>query len=300
MALDPHMRRLVAALSMVRAAPGDLPARRAAFRRLMSFSGEADRSIAVSEQTRPVPFRLYVPPRGRSPGPALIYFHGGGFVCGDLDTHDSLCRTIAAESRCRVVSVGYRLAPEHRFPAALEDAETAAGHVFAAAGTLGIDPARVAIGGDSAGATLAAAISRRWATRHPGRLAAQLLLCPILDWSGSASRPSGDGYVLNAASMAEELRCYLPAGQDAADPDVSPLRNRNWSALPPALIHTAECDPVQQDGARYAERLRASGVAARHTCHGGMIHLFYAFGRLVPRARAALSDIGAELAAALA
>jgi acetyl esterase/lipase len=302
MPLDPAMRRLVAALSLTSGPPCGVDGRRAAFRGLMGLTAGTDAPVSVRDLAAPVPLRLYAPDGLGAVLPCLIYLHGGGFVCGDLDTHDALCRAIAVEASCRIVSVGYRLAPEHRFPAALDDAAAAAAYVFAEARALGIDPERVAIGGDSAGATLAAALTLRWAKERPGRIAAQLLLCPILDWAADpASRPArGPGDLFDAGMLQEELRCYLPAGADARDPAISPLRATEWRGLPPAIIHTAEFDPVRGEGALYADRLRTAGVAVRHTCHLGMIHLFFAFGRLVPYARAAVREIGAELCAALA
>jgi acetyl esterase/lipase len=302
MLLHPDLTRLVAVMSLNTSAPSGPAARRAAFRGLMGFSAKTAAPVAVHTPASPVPMRLYAPEAAGACSPALIYLHGGGFVCGDLDTHDALCRTIAVEARCRVVSVDYRLAPEHPFPAAIEDAEAASAYVFAEAPSLGIDPRRIAIGGDSSGATLAAALSRRWARRHPGRFAAQLLLCPILDWAAdeSSRTTEGPGFVLDDSLIQEQLGCYLPEGADARDPDISPLRASDWHGLPPAIIHTAEFDPVWHEGALYADRLREAGIAARHTCHSGMIHLFYAFGRIVPYARAALREIGADLRAALA
>lgn len=303
MPLDPHVRRLVSALTLRGQAPADLAGRRAAFAGLMRMAADdADRRATVRDIAGPVPLRLYDPPGAPWPSPGLIWLHGGGFVCGNLDTHDGLCRTLAIEGGCRVIAVGYRLAPEHCFPAALEDAVAATAHVFAQARALGIDPARVAVGGDSAGGTLAAALARRLAAQAGPKLALHLLLCPILDWAADpAGRASaGPGYVLDGASMTAELAAYLPAGTDPRHPDISPLRATGWSGLPPALVHTAECDPLRAEGAAYAARLAAAGVAVRHTCHHGMIHLFYAFSRLVPYARAALRDLGADLQAGFA
>jgi acetyl esterase/lipase len=251
----------------------------------------------------PLGIRLYTPADAASgPLPGLIFLHGGGFVCGGLDTHDPLCRTLCAETGCRVIAVDYRLAPEHPFPAAVADAHAATLWVLERAGEIMVDPARVAIAGDSAGATLAAVVCQLVKRGQGTPLAAQLLLCPILDWSADtpSRRDFAHGYLLDTTAMAEELACYLPAGQDMAQPQVSPLRATDLSGQPPAYIHAAEFDPLRDEAAAYAERLRAAGVAVEHTCHGGMVHLFYGLGSVVPYARQMLRQVGAQIGAALA
>ena len=208
--------------------------------------------------------------RGEGVGPGLVYFHGGGFVAGDLDTHDALCRSLAVGAGCRVVSVDYRLAPEHRFPAAVDDAVAATADVRNRARDLAIDPDRLAVGGDSAGGTLATLT----AAALGARVALQLLLCPVLDAEPrTASRQVfRAGYLLDAAMMARDLGDYAPAGPDPADPRLSPLRAAALAGMPRALIHTAEFDPLRDEGALYAERLAAEGVSVAHRCHAGMIH----------------------------
>jgi acetyl esterase/lipase len=275
-------------------------ARRDGFAALMRMAGTAPalpgvETLTVTGAEGPLPARLYVP--AESIGPGLVYFHGGGLVAGDLDTHDALCRNLALGSGCRVVSVAYRLAPEHRFPAAVEDAVAASADVIARAAEFGIDSERVALGGDSAGATLATLAAGALGRR----VALQLLLCPVLDIEpGTESRRAyGQGYLLDAAMMARDLADYLPDGPARADPRVAPLRAADLAGMPRALIHTAEFDPLRDEGALYAAKLRAAGVPVAHRCHAGMIHHFYGLTGLVPAARSALGEIASGLGAAL-
>jgi acetyl esterase len=320
MPVDPAIARLLRTLAL--AAPHDggfadaapplpappLPAqRRAAFRGLMQLSETGSRVAATEDRTVPGPggplaVRLYAPPdEAAGPRPGVVFLHGGGYVSGDLETHDPLCRALCAASGCRLVAVDYRLAPEHPFPAAVEDAHAATLWVLDHAAALGLDGTRIGIAGDSAGATLAAAVCRRLVRTRPGALALQVLLCPILDWVAETDsrRAFARGYLLDSDVLARELADYL-AGQDAADPEVSPLRAPDLHGHPQTHIHTAEYDPLRDEGDAYADKLRRAGVAVRHTCHPGMVHLFYGFGRVVPYARTALAQIGGEIRAALA
>jgi len=311
MALDPSVRRFVSALAMTGAdasASASINQRRDAFRKLMRFSEIGAHVADAEDRVIPGPagllgLRVYTPLEATpGPLPGLIFLHGGGFVCGDLDTHDPLCRILCADSGCRVIAVDYRLAPEHLFPAAVADVHAATLWVLEHARELMVDPTRVAIAGDSAGATLAAVVCQLVGRSEGARLAAQLLLCPILDWSADtpSRRAFAQGYLLDTAAMARELACYLPAGQDAAHPHVSPLRVTDLRGQPPAYLHTAEFDPLRDEGAAYAERLRTAGVAVEHTCHGGMVHLFYGLGSVVPYAREMLRQAGVQIRNTLA
>jgi acetyl esterase/lipase len=255
----------------------------------------ADTDIPGPDQA--LHLRLYVPEAAASPGPGLIYLHGGGLVAGSVDSHDAIARSLALAGHCRVVSVDYRLAPEHRFPAAIEDACAAADWILGHPAAYGLIPGRIGICGDSAGATLAiAACSDRAAREHPG-LALLLLLCPITDYAGdTASRQAfATGYLLDRETLSEDLALYLPAGGDAADPRISPLRANAQTGIPHACIHTAEYDPVRDEGAAYSQRLRASGIPTTYDCHPGMIHLFYGLGGLIPAANAAWQAIGESI-----
>ena len=197
--------------------------------------------------------------------PGLVFFHGGGWVIGDLDSHDDLCRDLAAQAGCAVLSVDYRLAPEHRFPAAADDAIAATNWVAANAAPLGIDPKRLAVGGDSAGGNLAAVAAL--AARDAGRpLAAQLLIYPVTDMSrfeGESYATCGEGYGLTAGAMVWFRDHYLTDANAARDWRVSPLLASDLGRSPPALVVTAEFDVLRSEGEAYAKRLAEAGVPTR-------------------------------------
>jgi acetyl esterase/lipase len=309
MPLDPRVRRfldLLAASNPQSTAGQSVAARRDALVALMKFSGPEEAVARVEDLVIPGPGgalagRVYTPLGAQSAFiPGLIYFHGGGLVAGSVDTHDGISRALANAGLCRIVSVDYRLAPEHPFPAAVHDAMAALRYVRGDAETLGIDSTRLGICGDSAGASLAAAVSHEAGRSNVPRLSVQLLLCPILDYGGSSPSRSAfsSGYLVDQATLDHDLRHYLPAGGDASDPWISPLRARDVSGAPHTIVHTAEFDPLRDEGHAYAERLRRAGVEVKYTCHLGMIHLFYGLASVIPYARTALAQIGEELQAA--
>ena len=249
-----------------------------------------------------LPVRLYSAVNAQAVAPGLVYFHGGGLVAGNVATHDSIARALANCSSTRVISVEYRLAPEHPFPAALHDAMAAVRFISMHAGQFAIDPSRIGICGDSAGATLAAATCQAAARAGCPRLALQLLLCPILDYSrATQSRLDlASGFLVDQATLDHDLMHYLPPGVGPEDPLVSPLRADDVSGLPRTLIHTAEFDPLRDEGRIYFERLAQARNEVSYTCHPGMIHLFYGLGGVIPYARTAYAQIGGEIRAALA
>jgi acetyl esterase/lipase len=249
-----------------------------------------------------LPYRSYRPPRpAAEPLPALIFFHGGGGVFGDIDTHDGLCRTLCAESGCAVISVGYRRAPEHKFPASVEDSYAATLWVHDHAARLGLDAQRIAVGGDSAGGGLAAVVCQTAAARQGPRLALQVLFCPVMDMRPQTpSRQAlAQGYFLDQATMDWMLRHYCATDADLDDPRLSPLRAPQFAGLPPTHIHTAEFDPLRDEGEAYARVLLQAGVPARYTCHAGMIHHFYAMAGAMPPARVALKTAASAMREAL-
>jgi len=278
----------------------------------MKLSGPETAVGSIENRTLPGPggralaVRVYTPLDATAALPALlpglVYFHGGGLVAGTVDTHDSLARTLSQSGACRVVSVDYRLAPEHPFPAALDDALAAVVHIGAHAADFGIDGARLGICGDSAGGTLAAATAQAVARLGSPRLALQVLICPILDYSRStpSKRELARGYLVDQATLDHDLLYYAPPGTDPADPRISPLRALDVAGLPRTLIHTAEFDPLRDEGRGYFERLTRAHAEVSYTCHPGMIHLFYGLGAVIPYARTALTQIGGEIRAALA
>jgi acetyl esterase/lipase len=310
--LDPATRRFLDTLA-ASGAPGTLtPAieeRRRSLAQLLSFSGRTRAVGNIENRTLPGPagalrVRIYSPPGvpARQLLPGLLYLHGGGLVAGTLDTHDAICRALARACRARLLSLDYRLAPEHPFPAALADGCAALAWVAAHAGEVGVDEERLVVCGDSAGATLAAVVCHTAAAAGGPRVAGQFLLCPIMDYAAeSASRRAlAEGYLVSRATLEQDLRHYLPAGADRADPRVSPLRAPLLGALPPTCVHTAEFDPLRDEGAAYSERLRAAGVPGTYRCHPGMIHLFYGLGALIPYADTAFHLMGADVRALLA
>ena len=258
------------------------------------------RELDVAGERHAIPCRLFIP-HGLAPGPAplLIYCHGGGFIRGDLDTHDSVCRVLAAYAPCAVLSVGYRLAPEHPAPAALEDVHTVARHAFAHAQDLGIDSGRIAIGGDSAGGNLAAAACLRARDGGGPALTYQLLIYPVTDLTSDtdSKRRFSKGFLLD--SMPFYIASYLGAG-DGRDPHASPMLAEDLSGLPPALVLTAGHDPLRDEGDAYATRLAAAGVPVEHLCRQDMIHGFISLRGLLPEADDVLRWCAGRLGATLA
>jgi acetyl esterase/lipase len=308
MPLDLNVQRFLRVLAATHPAdPSRLTTRqrRDGFRDLMRFANAAPPIAGVEDRSLPGPegpvgVRIYTPlaPPGGT-GPGLLWFHGGGLVAGSVDTHDTLCRVLTHELGCRLISVEYRLAPEHRFPAALMDCLAATVWVIDNAAGLNIAPERIAVGGDSAGGGLAAIICQMVRQLHGRTLAYQLLLCPILDYAGTTeSRDAfADDRLVSKAMMDHDLELYLPADTAPDDPRISPLRAKDLSLLPPAYVHTAEFDPMRDEGRAYADRLAAAGVEVSYTCHPGMIHLFYALTRVIPYALPAMQRLGAEIKA---
>ena len=299
-AMDPKAQRFLAMVGLAGTPSGvvDVDERRASFAKLMRFSRAPAAAVVVEEREAPgcgghaVALRLYAPEVSRL-SPGLVYIHGGGLVAGSLDTHDALCRSLAAGSGCRIVAVDYRLAPEHPFPAAILDACAAVRFCAREADALGIRRQNIGVGGDSGGGTLAAIVARVLGRRL--RLKAQVLLCPALDFAETrdSRRLYGSGHLLEAATMAADLALYAPR-RPLDDPRISPLRG-DLDGLPSTLIYTAGFDPLRDEGLAYAARLRAAGVPVRHTNQGSLPHHFYGLAAAIPAAAAALDTIAREI-----
>ena len=240
-------------------------------------------------------------PEGVGPLPVLVYFHGGGWSVGSIASHDHLCRAVARASGVAVVSVEYRLAPENPFPAAVDDAEAATAWVAGNAPALGLDPGRLAVGGDSAGGTLAAVVARRARDRGAPKVAFQLLLYPATD--ANLDTPSylenARGYLLTRDAMAWYWDQYVPEPARRLDPDAAPLRARDLAGLPPALVITAGYDPLRDEGEAYARRLDAAGVPVTLSRYPGMIHGFLRRHALFDQGKAALVEVADALRHAL-
>ncbi len=226
--------------------------------------------------------------------PAIVYFHGGGFVMGDLDCYDTLCRTLANESGCRVLSLDYRLAPEHPFPAAVEDCFAALKWVEAKAAALFIDPNSIVVAGDSAGANLAAVTCLLAKdNKDSPRIVFQVLIYPPTQMSGvSVVRQHASGYLLDQRSIDWFQSHYIPKDADRTDPRLSPLAAKDASGLPPAYIVTAGFDPLRDEGVAYAEKLRQAGVAVTYVDYPSMIHGFFSMSGLIPLASEAVAAAG--------
>ncbi len=312
MALDPESQRLIDLM-----AAADRPAwntltpeaARALYLSLRpGAQGPMPDDVAVTDRSiagpgGPLPLRLYRP-KAAVPGealPALVYAHGGGWVFGNLDSHDVLCAQLALQAGIAVVAIDYRLAPDARFPGAFDDVVAGLKWVAANSPTVGIDPARLAIGGDSAGGNLAAAVAL-WARDNNGpKLKLQLLAYPVTDAVARTDsyRKFNDGYGLNAATMEWFFDHYVPKKDERADYRVSPMRAKNLGGLPPALVITAGYDPLRDEGRAYAWRLQQEGTLADLVEFGGMLHGFLSSPMLLHGARRGTALCAAALREAL-
>ncbi len=250
-----------------------------------------------------IPLRLYRPAGVADSRrlPVLVFFHGGGWVIGDLETHDVLCRQVTAEAGVSVIAVDYRLAPEHKFPAAVDDAWAATRWIAAHAAELSVNPERLAVGGDSAGGNLAAVVALLARDAGGPRIALQILLYPVTDLVSESQSYAdlADGYMLTRDSMRWFRAQYLAREEDAADWRVSPLRAPSLAGLPPALVVTAGYDPLRDEGEAYAKKLRNAGVSVDAVSFGSMIHGFVPMGRLIDAAFRAVTLIAGSLHQAL-
>ena len=259
----------------------------------------AVRDLKVAGAAGEIPARLYRPAGAGDPSGLLVYFHGGGFVIGDLETHDGHCRRLAAGSGCQVLAVDYHLAPEHPFPAGHDDALAATKWAFDHAPDIGADPSRIAVGGDSAGGNLAASVSLDLKDDARRRIAFQLLLYPgIWPDEETASRKALDGPVLTRAALDWFEKLLAAVGHPHAHRAL--LGSRDLTGAPPALIVTAGFDPLQDEGRDYAARLNAAGVAAAHVHYPSLVHDFYIMADISPAVVAAAAETAAALKAALA
>lgn len=296
MPLDPQARAYLDRLAALGAPPPEEVSPEEARQQSEASAGAMfgpKEGVASIEDTvvEGIPVRLYTP-TGQLAPPTLVYFHGGGWVVGSLETHDGTCRALASRSGCRVAAVAYRLAPEHRFPAALEDCWTVTRWAFGQ-GTA------VAVAGDSAGGGLAAVVALR--ARDAGLpLAHQSLIYPVLDhrFDRDSYVRNATGYGLTAASMRHYWALYL-GDADGANPEASPLRAASVAGVAPALVVVAEYDPLYEEGVAYAERLRAAGVPVRLSAYEGMIHGFVRMAAAIDRTQDLLDEIAAAVREAL-
>ncbi len=264
--------------------------------------------IAVkSSEDRTIPgpsgdisIRIYTPEDVAGPLPVLMFFHGGGWVVGDLDSHDAVCRILCNSAKCLVIATDYRMGPEHRFPAAFEDAWAALNWAQENARNIGGEPSRIAIGGDSAGGNLSAGVALYARDNHGPSLNLQLLIYPAVDMTatGGSRITHGEDRILTTGAIDWFEARYLSGEDDRTDPRASPLLAADHSNLPPAFILTAEYDPLIDEGKAYADKLNAAGSVAEYKCYPGMVHGFARMGVLVDMSVEALSDSAAALRAA--
>jgi acetyl esterase len=295
MSLDPSVQSLIKDLSSKLPSTGGeeelnpLSLRRIV-REMALVEGEPEpvhslTDLAIPSPTGPVPVRIYTGLNlGQTPPAAILFFHGGGWVTGDLDTRDALCRKMANQVGAVVISIGYRLAPEYKFPACLDDAYAAASWVAESGDQLGVDVKRIAVVGDSAGGNIAAALTLLCRDRAGPSLLFQCLIYPVVDVSSTrntyfskATFGSGD-YLCKNERLEWYREQYLPVPDDGSDPYISPLLAVDFSGLPPAYILTAECDPLRDEAEEYAKKLVSAGVSVTAERAKGMFHGFFDFG----------------------
>lgn len=304
MPLDPEIQTVLSAMAAMNApamSTGTPEAARAAFRFMTVDMRQPDSVVPVKETEDVViptpdgdlPARIYRPDIAE-PAPTIVFIHGGGFVIGDIDTHDNQARAICAGTDSVVVSIDYRLAPEAPWPAAVDDSYAAVCWAADTIDTLGGDADRLAVAGDSAGGNLSAAVALRCRDNGP-ELAGQLLIYPGIDMDPDAPYQSridnAEGYFLTADDMVWFRDHYIGATSDFADPMMSPIKASNLGGLAPAVVATAEFDPLRDEGNAYADALRAAGVEVESRCYDGMIHGFFDMGPFSAAARAATDDV---------
>jgi acetyl esterase len=308
MPLDPQARQLLRQLEKARVQPFfQLSPAEARAQMLLGsrFLGPSEPVHHIEDRELPgedgtVPVRVYRP--GPESGlPIVVFLHGGGWVTGSIETHDGYCRALANRAGVLIVSVEYRLAPEHKFPAAVTDAFAATRWVAEHAAELGGDAARLAVMGDSAGGNLAAAVTLSARQAGTPRLRYQVLVYPVLDYQFDTGsyRENAEGYHLTRQDMIWSWRHYLQNELDGFSPLASPLQAPDLGGLPPALIVTAEFDPLRDEGEAYARRLAEAGVAVQLRRYDGMIHGFARRFIQLDRARGALDEVAQSLRAAL-
>jgi acetyl esterase len=312
MPLDPYVARFLQAEAEARGEPPPSLAaqRRQSEQTALTQAGEPEAVASVADRLidgpagDALPIRIYTPAHADpGPLPVLVYFHSGGWVFGSIDAHNPVCRALANHACCLVVSVGYRLAPEHPFPAAPDDCYAATQWVAAHAREFNGDPARIAVGGDSAGGNLAAVVALMARDRHGPTLCYQVLIYAETSYCepGMESYAAyAEGYGLTREDMRWYWEQYLARPEDSMHPYAAPLRATDLSGLPPTLIITAEYDPVRDEAEQYAARLHQAGVPVQCSRYAGMIHSFFRMFALFEQSHQALAEVTGALRAAFA
>jgi acetyl esterase len=301
MPLDPQIAAVLAQAKAMGGKPvhqQTVAQARAALAMMCAMGGRSTATLAdVANRTIPgpggeIPIRVYTP-TGDGPFGLLVFFHGGGFVLGDLQTHDGVCRELAAGASCVVVAVDNRLAPEATYPAPADDCEAATRWAVENAASLGVDPSRVAVGGESAGGNLSAVVAQRLRDKGGPALVGQMLVYPAARLVGDETdsmRDNAEGYFLEVKDFEWFMGAYLSDPAHALLADASPGLAEDLSGLPPALVITAEYDPIRDDGEWYGEALRKAGVEVTITRYDGAIHGFWNFFGMLPLGRKAMDE----------
>jgi acetyl esterase len=258
--------------------------------------------LSIPSPDGPIPARVYTPTRLRKAqglAPGLVFFHGGGWVIGNIETHDVVCRKLAHEGELIVISIDYRLAPEHRFPAAVDDAIAATRWIAGNAAALGIDAKRLVVGGDSAGGNLAAVVSLAARDGDGPDIAGQMLVYPATDFSRkhASHREPETSILLTHSVIGWFANNYLGGADGSSDWRASPARAKNLAGLPPAYVLTAGADPLRDEGDEYAARLKEAGVPVTYRHYPGQFHGFFTMGKLLNQANIAVSEIATWLKA---
>jgi acetyl esterase len=305
MAVDPQVQALLDMMAAGGAPPlsdATLADTRAGFAMLLALTAGPGPDVGVEVRAIPgphgdIPLRVYRPAGATDVGPGVVFIHGGGWTIGSAQAYDPIAKHVAAGTAATVVSVDYRLAPEHPFPVPFDECWAALGWTAANAGELGIDEHRIAVMGDSAGGNLAAVLAQRAATEGAPALALQALVYPVTacDLDTASYHENASGFFLERATMEYFWRAYTSGGADPLDPRLSPLRAADLRGVAPAIVITAELDPLRDEGEAYAEALRRAGVAVEHARYDGMIHGFLMMPAAIDAGQRAIDQVAAAL-----
>jgi acetyl esterase len=303
MSLDPQTKFVLEQLAAAGAPPLESLTPEQARTAFMLPRGEVEPVGKVEDRTIPgpasdIPVRIYYPADSQMTYPALVFYHGGGWVVGNIDTHDDVCRALTNYANCVTISVDYRLAPEHKFPAAVEDAYAAVEYVYNHAKDFQVDLSRIAVGGDSAGGNLAAVVTNLAKDRNTPSICFQLLIYPSTNVGGeptASMRENAEGYFLTKGTMEWFRNCYLNGEEDKLNPLLSPILYEDFNGLPPALVITAEYDPLRDEGEEYASKLKAAGVEVEVIRYDGTIHGFISMSAVINQGKEALKKAGQAL-----
>ncbi|WP_066321708.1 alpha/beta hydrolase [Bacillus sp. FJAT-29814] len=303
MSLDPQTKFVLDQLAAAGAPPMETLSPEMARQAFVLPQGALEEVGKVENRTIPgpatdIPVRVYYPKELKTENPALVFYHGGGWVIGNLDTHDDICRALTNYANCVTISVDYRLAPEHKFPAAVEDSYAAVQYVYDHAEDFQVDRNRIAVGGDSAGGNLAAVVTNLAKDKNSPSICFQLLIYPSTNVGGeptSSMVENAQGYFLEKGTMEWFRNCYLNGEEDKQNPLVSPMLYEDFQGLPPALVITAEYDPLRDEGEAYAKKLAEAGVKVETIRYHGTIHGFVSMSAVIAQGKVALEKAGEAL-----